>query len=340
MKRIILTFIVAGVLSACSVTSKEGVMQAETRKSGFMGMSVNEAIEVNTPDAFAGKQQVVIGGFKVGFNDSKRLQNKAKGTFLSSASGGKSTGLVKLEGVSAQVMQNITDKAYSDFVKQLQAQGYTVIERSNFTGHTGYQKTKEYDFPYKDDNSGLLSSYGTMVYYSPREIGQKQPIFSGEIEGVTGGFGFANPMNAVALYGEETGIPVLNVVYLIDFAGAGGHESTMTSSLAVGQLLSVDRGLVGIGSGHGGTFSKKIGNMSLGQPIGSQIEFATIESESSELEKGLETGLNAVTALLGGGTNQSRKFVFNADPDKFEQASLDVLAKANDTFVSKMKSLR
>ena len=265
MKKIILTLIVAGVLSACSVTSEKGVMQTETRKSGFMGLSVNDTVEVTTPAAFAEKQQVVIGGFKVGFNDSKRLQNKAKGTFLSSASGGKSTGLVKLEGVSTEAMQAITDKAYSDFVNQLKLQGYTVVDRGNFTGHTSYQKTKEYDFPYKDDNSGLLSSYGTMVYYSPREIGPKQPIFLGEIEGVTGGFGFANPMNAVAAYGEETGIPVLNVTYLVDFAGAGGHESVWSSSLAVGQLLSVDRGVVGIGSGQGGTFSKKIGNMRLGQ---------------------------------------------------------------------------
>lgn len=264
------------------------------------------------------------------------MKNEAKQGFLDSGFGGKSTGLAKLEGVPPATMQAVTDQAYAAFVKEMQANGYEVLPRNDFTSHAAYKGTKEYDFPYKEDNSGFLSSYGTAAFYSPTQIGSKQPMFMGDIDGVTGGFGFANPMNAVGKYGEATGVAVLNVSLFLDFAAAGGTSSFSGSTLKVGQLLSVERGFLGIGSGYGGTFSKKIGNMTLGQPIGSKKEFAEVEMTSSDMNVVLETGLNTISAIAGMGTNQSREFVLRADAEKYKAGAEEVLAKATDLFVQRM----
>ena len=182
------------LLVGCAVSSQEGVMETQERSGGLFGLSTNEAIEVSSGKSFAGAKQVVIGSFKVGFNDSKKLQKKASGGFMSGGFGGKSTGLVKLDGISPSVMQAITDQAYNDFVKDLKANGYDVVARSTLTSSDAFDGIKLHDFPYVDDSSGMLSSYGTATYYSPSAIGSKQPIFFGEIEGATGGFGnFSNP---------------------------------------------------------------------------------------------------------------------------------------------------
>ncbi|MCX4190133.1 hypothetical protein [Methylophaga sp. OBS3] len=341
MKKFLLVIFTFSFISGCAVTSQEGVMQTETRKGGLLGLSKNDAVEVTTPKAFAGKQTVVIGGFKVGFNDSKRLVNKASGGLLSRGTGGASKGLVELQGVSPEVMQDITDKAYADFLSHLEKNGYTVVDRNTFVTHEAYKGTKEYEFPYKMDNSGFLSSYGTAMYYSPTDIGSKQPIFAGEIEGESGGFAFANPVHAVSGYGESTGVSVIYVSYFVDFAGKGGSEGMFSSSLKVGQLLSVDKAMIGIASGQGGSFSNNMGTLALGQPVGSDIEFATIENTTSDVAVGLETTKNVVYTVTGlGGTNQTREFVFSADPMKYSAASMDALVRTNNTLMDKMTSLR
>jgi len=256
--------------------------------------------------------------------------------------GGKSTGLVELNGIDNATRQAITDAAYKDFVANLKANGYEVVDRSVFTGSKEFEGTKTYSFPYENDDSGLLSSYGTAMYFSPSAIGNQQPFFMGEIQGMSGGFGFSNPASAAGEFGKATGIAVLNVAYFVDFAGSGGHGSKWgtTSSLKVGQLLSVDQGVVGITSDWGGTFSSGVGSMSLGQPIGSDKEFATITQTSSGAEKTIETVGNVASALLGGGTNQTRKFVYDANASAYKAASLDVLKQANAAFTSKMAELR
>lgn len=342
LSKLSIAVVAVTLLVGCAVSSQEGVMETQERSGGLFGLSKKEAVEVSTAAAFSDVKKVVIAGFKVGFNDSKRLQKKSSGGVFSARSfGGKSTGLVKLDGVSSATMQAITDQAYNDFVQDLKGRGYDVVNRSTFTSSEAYDGTKEYDFPYVDDSSGMLSSYGTATYYSPSSIGSKQPVFMGEIEGVTGGFGFSNPGMAAAKFGEETGVHVLNVTYFVDFAGASGSETMTSSNIVVGQVLSVEKGVLGISSGQGGSFSSNIGSMTLGQPIGSKVSFATIEETSTDVDVGVETAMNLTSALfLRGGTNHSREFVFHADQGQYKKASLDVLNRANDMLTDKMVSLR
>lgn len=340
MKKALLLSALAITITSCAVKANDGVMKAEERSGGLFGLSTNEAVEVDTASAFKGKTDVVIGGFKIGFNESKSMQNKASGGIFGVSSGGRSSGKVKLENIDDSTRQQITDAIYNDFVADLKAKGYNVRNRSEFISSKAYDGTKEYDFPYENDDSGFLSSYGVARYFSPTSIGNKQPIFMGEIDGVTGGFAFANPMNAASTYSDSTGTAVINVAYFVDFAGKGGHESMNYSSLEVGQLLSVDQGKLGFTGGQGGSFSSAIGSMTLGQPIASDKEFAKVINNSSDVDVGVETALNVFSTVIGGGTNQSREFVFDADKAKYKDAAIDALKKANDQFVGKMSSLK
>lgn len=240
MKKLLLAMALT-ILSACAVSQNDGVMKAEKRTGGFMGLSTKDAVEVTTGKAFAGQRKVIIGGFKVGFNESKSMSNKASGGILGGGFGGRSTGLVKLEGISDATRQSITNAAYKSFVSKLQKRGYTVVNRSEFTGSEDYAGAKKYSFPYEADDSGFLSSYGVANYYSPDALGNEQLVYMGDIPGVTGGFAFGNGSAATSQFADKTKTPVLHVSYLIDFAGSGGHAGMTTSSLEVGQLLSVDQ---------------------------------------------------------------------------------------------------
>lgn len=319
-------------------------MQAETRSGGFAGLSTNDNIEISVEDAFKGKKDLVIGGFKVGFNESKRMSKKAGGGLLGSGFGGKSTGLAKLSGVSVDVKQQIANQAYQDFINTLKAKGYNVISQAQYVGSKEYEGTNEYTFPYTDDDSGFLSSYGQATYFSPSTIGNQQAVFYVDIDGVTGGFGFGNPMNASAEYGIRAGVAIINVSYFIDFAGSDGSGNfwSSSSSLKVGQMLSVDQGFLGdyFRPWWCGSFSDKVGNMTLGQPIASVKEFAMTSDDSSQTEKSVEIAINIVSTLGGLGSNMSRKYNYQADPEKYRAASLDVLNKAHNAFVEKMVTNR
>lgn len=333
-------------VSACAVSSKQtGVMQAQERSGGLFGMTKNAAVEVQSPEVFKGKNDIVIGGFKVGFNESKRLQNKASGLLGGSGFGGKSTGLVKLENIDDATRQKITDEIYNSFVADLKAKGYNVKTYNEYAASEQFKSAKTSDFPYVNDSSGMLSSYGVTKYFSPASIGSKQPVYIGEIP-ATGSFGagfnFSNPAVAAGEYAAKNKTAVINVAYLVDFAGAGGHAGITSSSLEVGQLLSVDQGHFGLVSGPaGGTFSAaSSGNLTLGQPVASEKEFAEVVNTTSDAEAGLETATNVLTAVLGGGTNQTREFVFKADKAKYEEAALDALKKTNNLFLSKLAELK
>ena len=104
-KKIYLLPLVA-VLAACGVTSSDGVMSRGENKSGFLNMSKSDDVKVDGIAALEGLQNVVIGSFKVGFVESAKQTNKAKGTFMKGGFGGKAKGNVTIEGISEKTKKN------------------------------------------------------------------------------------------------------------------------------------------------------------------------------------------------------------------------------------------
>lgn len=348
-KKLMLLPVIA-LLAGCGVSSSNGVMTRNDNTSGLFGLSKTDDVKVDGASALEGVQNVVIGSFKVGFVESAKQTNKAKGTFMKSAMGGKARGNVTLEGISPQTMQSITDAAYADFVKKLQAQGYNVVDRSTLTSSSEYSSMSTKQFPYLADSSGFLSEYGKTVFYQPSALGSTGVAFSGDfpqsssgssvaafIPGVTG---IAGAMNAqgdmkVASYAEKNGVGVVSATYVLDFAAAGGHSGISSASINIGQNLAVTQASVKVMSSGSSTFKNGLANIYLGQPIQSGQVFGEVINDTSGADIAVQEAANVASLLMGQGTNRSRNYIIKAEPEKYKAQSLDVLTKANTALLSK-----
>jgi len=324
------------VLAACSVQSKSGGTAPGAVKSGFMGLSTTDDITVDGAEAFKGKNQVVIGSFKVGFLEEKKSSSKAgMGGF-----GGKSTAHMKLNGLDQALMQQITDAAYADFLEKLKAAGYSVSDRSGLLASEEFKGVSSDTSPVREEKS-FFGSANTVTYMNPKALGDKL-YWHGE-NGHTGGFAFANSGAGAAAYAGKSGTPVLFVSYLVDFANAEDGGGFTTSAVSVGQGLSVTpgSGISYFGAPMGGTFSATtIGSVKLGQAVYSTETFGEIANTSSDAAVAAETALNVVGAVLGAGTNQSRDFEINAKPAQYKSISTKLLGESNTKLTQKMAGLK
>lgn len=327
--------IVLACISACGVNATQGVVKPPAQTSGPFGMITHDEIKIEGDKAFSGVNKIVVGAFKVGFITAKEEQEKA-GTGM----GGRSSAVMQLQGLTPAVMQEITDKAYSDLLTQLKADGYEVVDRAQLTSSAEFAKATHEPSPLTEESS-FFGSDNDVTYVAPKDIGQLY-FFLGDT-GPSGGFGFDNPTTAASTFADKTKLPVLSVFYTLDFSsknGSGGSFAS-TSALEVGQALSIIPGSgINLLGGASGTFSTANGSIKLGQAITSPDAFGEIEMTTSDTMKVLETASNVAGVLLGAGTNQSRDFVLKADPAKYSSGATSILNKANADLLSRMKGLR
>lgn len=350
MYKRLITLSAVVMLSGCGVGSSTGVVSREDNSGGIFGMSKLDDVVVDGANALEGVDNVVIGSFKVGFVESAKQTNQAKGTFMKSAMGGKARGNVTLEGITDETKQSIANAAYEDFISKLQAQGYSLADRSTLTSSSEYSSMTTKQFPFLADTSGILSEYGKTVFFQPAALGKTGIAFSGDfpesssglsaaslVPGITGISGAlnANADMKVANFAEKQKIGVLSVTYIVDFAAAGGHEGISSASVNIGQNLAVTQGSMKLMSGTSSTFKNGMANIYLGQPIQSGMEFGEIVDDTTGDEVALQEAANAASLLLGQGTNRSRDYIIKADPAKYAAQSLDVLTKANSALLSK-----
>jgi len=329
------------LVTACGVSSGDGVMSRGENTGGFMGLTTLDSVEVDGKSAFKGVNDVVIGAFKVGFVDSSVAKRKAGGGLLGSGFGGKASGKVKLVGVSDTVKQQITDAAYSDFLTQLKSNGYNVVNRSAFTSSDEYKGAKKYSFPYKADDSGMFSEYGVSTYYQAKALGSEGLVFMNDIPGVTGGI-FGSASAAAAKYAAEGGTPVASATYLVDFAAADGHGNNWTSSASVqiGQSLAITTGNVQITKDHTGSFSAGTAYAKVGQPVQYDKQYGEVSDTTSTGMSVAQGAANALSLLSGGGTNSSKNYEIKANASKYKAGAISILKDANKALVAKGASLR
>ena len=308
---------IALLTSACmgGPSATNSVSKGKERSAGLFGMSKAEAVKVENKEAFKGMDKVVIGSFKIGFATYKTDSAKAGGG-LSGGFGGKSTAKSTLLGIDDKTMQSITDQAYQQFVTDLKAKGYTIVDRNELLTNKTFADVKTYPNPYEDSSGGLFGSNSKTKYFTPTAFGDKMHIFMGEIGGTMGGFAFGNPSVAAMEYARESGVKVLNVVYVVDYANAdsyGGWART-SSAVEIGQGITIvpEFSRLTLIGNSGGTFSNGNGTISLGQPISSEKEFATVKNVNSEAYKAAEVAVNVV----------------------------EVTKQANDTFINTAASLK
>lgn len=337
MKKYIAVIALLAVVTACSVTSSGGAKKPEEASGGLFGLSRTDDIQVDNSDAFKGKQQVIIGSFKVGFIEDKSASAKAGGGY-----GGRAKANTTLKNVTTEDEQKITDAAYADFKAKLEAAGYVIADRNALLQHEDFKDVNSDPSPYKEE-PGLLGGI-QVTYVSPQQLGNK--IYWHGESGHNGGFAFGMPIVGAGLAADKLKTPVLFVSYIVDFAnheGSGGRFSGY-SSVDVGQGISVPAGQSGLtmfGGTQGGTFSANPnGSIKFGQAVYSEETFAEVVNTTSEAAVVGQYALNVATLLMGAGSNQTRSFDFNADPAKYSAVTKKVLADANGKLVTKMKELR
>jgi hypothetical protein len=315
------------VFSACDADTAKKT-KAPAQREALMGLGKDSEYRVETPTAFTGVKQVVIGGFKVGFVE------QTKTTVQSEDDIGSSTANVALKGVDSQVMQRITDAAYGDFIARLQKRGYKVIERTALIENRDYAKANHKKSPLREEMT-LQGDDATVLYFAPR--GVEGLYFTGET-GRSGGFGFSNPQIAAINFAEENKTPVLFVTYQMGFAAHGnakGVEHNVTQ-----QIAALPEGGVRMVGGSGGDFTSSNGHIALAQSVTTEASYGEVKGTTSRTSRGLESASNLFSAVLGGGKNQTRTFEVTASPSKYQAAALKVLAKANDKLTAKMQALR
>ncbi len=344
-KKLILSVAALALLSGCmgGASSTNAVTKGATQKSGFMGLSTNDPVMADTPAAFKAVNQVVIGNFTVGFATYKTESAKAGGGLLGNGMGGKSTAESTLVGIDDATMQKITDQAYAGFLADLKAKGYTVVDRAGLLQNPQFAKTKPSPSPYEDSKGGLFGASSKTRYFAPSSQGGLTP-FIGDIGGLSPTFGFGGPLVGALDYAKKSGVKVLNVVYVLDFANAESYGGSFrsTSAITVGQGVTVVPGVskVGLWGGDGGTFSTNNGTVKIGQPITSMKEFATVADSTSGADRGMEIAANVIGVIGGVGTNSSRDYTFTARPADYQSAASDALAQANAALTGKMASLK
>lgn len=331
------------LLTACAGPSAtQGVTKAGERSGGLFGMSKADTVTVRTGEAFKGVNEVIIGDFVVGFALKKTDSAKAGGGLMGSGFGGKSTARCDLTGIDNATMQQVADAVYANFVASLEAQGVKVADRSELLNSDAFKDTTKMENPHEETQGGLFGTNGITKYFAPTALGEIRPM--GDIPGVTGGFGFGNPMVGASKFASATGKKVLHVAFVVDFANTEkyGSWATSTSNINVGQGLSVIPGYtkIGIIGGEGGTFSTNIGDITLGQPTTSDVAFADVVDSTTQGEVATETVANVIGLIGGVGTNKSRSFEFKARPEDFSRASVDAIGQANTILMQKISELR
>lgn len=312
------------ILAACGVSSeKNNVIEHNKNGAGFLGMGTKDDVIIERQASLKNINEVVIGSFAVGFNDSSVEQKSAKRSLMGGGSnwGGKASGKVRLEGVSDATKQAITDAAYNDFVNKLRTYGYTVRDRSALTSSGAYQSATKKTYPYVDDNSGFLSSYGQTLFFQPTALGA---------EGLSIDGAFNQTGSKMLEFAKASNIAVVDATYIVDFVATGGHSSAMSASIKVGQNLAVTDANI--------RFSKDgAANVKLGQPVESGQPFGTVINETTTTDLAVSEATNVARVLMGGRSSRSRNYVIQADPAKYQSQSIRILGEANGKMIAKSK---
>ena len=316
---------------------------APEKQTGVFGQE-HDRVSVTTAEAFNGKKDVVIGSFKVGFIEYKRASETAGGGMFSSSAAATARVKANLEGVPKSTMQAITDAGYKDFVAQLEANGYTVLDRSILTSTDAYKKATSATSPTQYDDI-TLAMKSDVVYFAP--TGQELFFMPGEkssaFGGLSSGIGFSNPGMAFQVVADSDKLAIVTANYVVNFVNTegygGAHRSVSSVSLDPG-LSVVPGSSVGLIGGYDGTFSKNIGSISLGQPVYTMDKFGTIEETTSTAESAAGVFSMVVGGLSGTSSTNSGTYAVTADPQVYALLTEGLLKDANMQLVNAMAANR
>ena len=303
-----------------------------------------EAIKVSGPKNAAGLTDLVIGSFSVAF-----IRQKTDAAFAGSKNQFKAMGsIVKstLSGVGAPEFQAITDAAYADFVARLGAAGFKLQDRAGLVADKAMAKVRYVPSGAEGTLQFGKDAKAKAVFFAPGAFGSNA-IMDGEISagapqglgGIMGSFAAMAPLQGKVMFAVTNKQPVINVVYVIDYADAeryGGTYAiqasvTTRASLAVVETLSK----VDTYNAKGATTS-----LVLAAPIGVGGDFGDLADTTTAGQKVDNVLGSLIGGLAGVGTNTYKSLTFTADPAQYRTGAIDAVQQANARFVERLVAIR
>ncbi len=303
-------------------------------------------LKVTDKGAVKGASQIGVAAFNVGFIFESIDATAATGGLIG-AFGGATKAKSTLVGVTPEMMQAITDAAYVDFVAQMGAQGIAVAAPATVFGAAEMAKLKPVAGP-TDINLALeKGSKGKAQFFKPSAL-PTQIILPGDFTGSglsSLGLQMSGAQSAMAVsqYAKASGIPMVDVVYLIDFSDQKRPGAFSFAGIRVNASLSV-----------AAQFSKmtvyganaKQNSVLFNQPVAVEGEFIEKNDASSGLDKSSQAaanvagGLAAVAGLGGLRFGKTRKFEFAAKPGNYEEGAAKAASLANAMLVAQVAAAR
>ncbi len=305
-----------------------------------------EPVKISGAVNAKGVTAVAIGAFNVGFI-FESIDRTATSGGLMGAFGGTTKAKSELVGVTPEMMQAVTDAAYTDFVNQLTAGGYEVHPADQLFGHTALAKTKSQEVPLDINIALEKGSKGKATYFKPSALPSLLMIpgdFMGSgmsSMGINMSAGQASM--ALANYAREAGVGVIDVVYLIDFSQQKRPGAFSFGGLQVNSALSVSadysRMTLIAPSGKQSVITVKA-------PVAVEGEFIEKSDATSGTDKALQSGANVaggVAAVMGFGGlrfGKTRKFAFTAKTGNYEEGAAKAASLASEMLLGRLSALR
>lgn len=297
------------------VTQSQNVKPAE-HKGGFLGLSKADAITLQGEKAIKGETNVVIPRFRIAFY----TENNPGG--YSSRSGSKVVIHSTLSNVDAQLLQNITDKAYETFVSQLSAKGFNVLPKEQLNQSPTYNK-----FALTQTQTKEEALFGPdAIYVSPSGMKTSDATISKgfEIQGLL----------------KDFQASFIEVTLYVSYLAQQTKETMMVvTGLEVGQVPTVVPG--SMLQFYGYEASKCVGycpdtvaHVRLGQPIFTQDSMGELKEVTSTTDK-LGDTISMVGSWMTSGLKikNTKRYELVANPPMYEKAMLNVLSKTTSSMV-------
>ncbi len=297
-------------------------------------------------DDLAALNKVVVGGFRVAFVIKAVASDSVRASYMPGGihkSGVNSKIELTLAGVDLPRMQALVDRAYQDFLTQLQGKGVDTLPYAAFAAHPSFAEIsaakQEDGKPYTVEHEGrtyiVLAPTGMKLWFD-----QAEPL------GDQGAFGWTNGRRA-ADFGFDNKALILNPLMVVDFAetasgrnkGLFGVRNESDVEARAGMSLRKNLSVLQV-RGRVAPISSAImgGTVALKEQVMFSGRFGQLSMGEVDSNRGLVVGL-ALLGLSGGPVRTNQKGVMLADAGRYEEYAGNLLLSGNRLFARVMGEL-
>ena len=340
-----------GASLAPGVGAQQVAIPAATRVAGLPDVDPDRFFKGKAGGTFgkdmiellpAGKR-VAIAGFRVVFITRDAAVAQVRGSYLPGrdTSGARSTLTLSLSGVDAATMQQITDRAYENFLGQMRLAGRELVSQEDlreFRAALDLTPTAP-GKPYSREEGSQAA-----MAFSPTGL----PLWFHHAERPWGDRGMLDQKNYKAMgeYSQKLNVPVIAPLIVVNFAqmmSSGNQSGLLARSAETGATMAMH---VSAFSTHWLRSEEFRNNMimkgdeaaaSMNGRIVSELNFGELKEVSSSDNKAVVGIANAFGALAGlanaGGANSSKsESIAQTSNAAYAAAAADALARATGTF--------